>query len=55
MKLMKSRQFLEFSSFSLLQLQWAFLINTPLFIAIQVLRSVASIEFDLFLVIVFSA
>ena len=52
---MKFRQFLEFSSFSLLQLQWTSLINTPLSIVIQFLRSAASTGMDMLLVIAFSA
>ena len=49
---MKFRKFLEFSSFSLLQLQWTFLINTPLLTVIQFLRSASSTGMDLLLVIV---
>ena len=55
LELMKSRKFMEFNSFSLLQLQWTFLINTPLSIVIQFLRRAASTRMDMLLVIVFSA
>ena len=52
---MKFRQFMEFVSSSLLQLQWMLLINTPFSIVILKLRSAASIGMDMLLVTIFFA